>query len=552
MLGSVQPAQPAERVGVCSAAAASSPLCLASHLPLSLIATAGVLVLPALLAARLLPPDGLLPTLESSVLAILASLSFAAVEKAVWERRRRGSDLLFADLMLWGLVRRWWVERRLDRLSDSYDRAADTAQVVRVELLEAIARLLEARSPYTYGHCRRVARRAEQIARAMHLTPAEVATIRTAALVHDVGKIYTPPALLEKAEPLGDAERRLLARHSVDGARMLEPVEAPALTAIVRHHHERFSGRGCPDGLIGEEIPLGARIVAVADAFDVFTSRQPGRPRHSQRQAIAMLEAEAGVGLDRRVVETFLECCSVQRSVFSYALLTAVSERLTGALQLPGGLGAATTTGSAAQLLPALGAVGLLALTPAVRHEPRHQLQVSLPAASARVAAATRAQAGSSSPFLLGAASENSPGSPAYRLGGARRRASSAPSEPAPNVPATPRAPSEEQGNRRESSPSEDAEAQSAATTAPGSMTTPVSPPGQEAQAPLKSEQAAPAPPQQQPTITTPVISTPAISTPAIELPPVKLPPLNIPAVTIPPVTIPPITLPGVKLPLGR
>jgi putative nucleotidyltransferase with HDIG domain len=548
MLGS---AQPAEVGGVTAAVEVSSRPRLMSYLPLSLIATAGVLVLPALLAARLLPPDGLLSSIESSALAILASLSIAALEKAAWERRRGSSDLLFADLLVWGLARRWWVERRLDRLSDSYERAVCSTQAVRVELLEAIARLLEARSPYTYGHCRRVARHAEQIARAMHLTPVEVATIRIAALVHDVGKIYTPLALLEKPEPLSDEERRLLARHSLDGARMLEPVEDPALTAIVRHHHERFGGKGCPDGLIGEEIPLGARIIAVADAFDVLTSRRPGRPAHSQRRALAMIEADRGAGLDGRVVDTFLECCSVKRSVFSYALITALSERVTGVLQVPGGLGAATSTSSAAQLLPALGAVGLLALAPSIQHSSRHLGQVSSQAARAReVASAARAQAASSSPIELGASSDSRPGSPARSRGGAGRHSPGAPLESVPSDPVTPRNSSGEQGISRQSGPSSEAEAQSAATLAQGSTTTPVNPPSHEQEAP--AEQVPSAPPEQQPTITTPTISTPAISTPAIQLPPVDLPPLHVPAVTVPPVTIPPITLPGLKLPLGR
>ena len=98
---------------------------------------------------------------------------------------------------------------------------------MRVELLEGLGRLLEVRNPYTYGHCRRVARHAERIARTMRLGPSEVAEIRTAALVHDVGKVYTPIEILHKEGPLDDEEFEIVKRHAVDGADMLAPVRDP-------------------------------------------------------------------------------------------------------------------------------------------------------------------------------------------------------------------------------------------------------------------------------------------------------------------------------------
>ncbi len=312
-----------------------SPPRLARQLPLALLTTFAVLVLPAILTATLVPPRGALSTLASGALAVLVSLLIARLGAAAWQRRRRRSDLVFSDLMVWGLARRWWVERRLGRLSAAYERAARANLTIRVELLEAIALLLKARSPHTYGHCRRVARHAERIAVAMHLTSAEVATIRTAALVHDVGKVYTPPELLQRSGPLSEAEMGIVMRHAADGARMLTPVKDKGLASIVLHHHERMGGGGHPEGLIGEEIPLGARIIAVANAFDGLTSRRPGRPACSQSEALTLLQAESGSAFDRRVVDTFRECCSARRSVLSLAFLTAVSERLTGPCSSP-------------------------------------------------------------------------------------------------------------------------------------------------------------------------------------------------------------------------
>jgi putative nucleotidyltransferase with HDIG domain len=528
---------------------------LTRYIPASLLATLVVLVLPAVLAASLVPPRGPLSTLASGGLAVLASLLLARLGAAAWQSRSRRSDLVFAELMLWGLARRWWVERRLDHLCAAYERAARANATVRVETLEAIALLLEARSPYTYGHCRRVARHAELIASAMRLMPAEVATIRTAALLHDVGKIYTPPELLQKGEPLTDEEAEIVMRHSADGARMLSQVKDPSLAAIVLHHHERVGGGGYPEGLLREEIPLGARIVAVANTFDALTSRRPGRPACNQREALAMLRAESGSALDRRVVDTFTECCSARRSVLSLAFLTAVSERATGALQLPGGLGL-TGTSTTAQVLPALGAVGLLALSPAI---PRasHHTHAPLAAPHTLRAMGGPVPVGSSTtqasdPGSRGVGSKDLP--KVHREGGGKRRSSGAPTASAPDGSVAPGS-----GGRPTTSDTQpgasstSTEAQSASTTTTTSSSTqpqPSPPPGRE-ESPGQPAEAGP-PPKQAPAITTPTVTTPAISTPAISLPPVKLPAVSIPAITAPTVTVPSITVPGLKLPLGH
>lgn len=526
---------------------------LARHLPLSLLATIGVLVFPAALAGTLVPPRGVPSTLASGALAVFVSLLVARLGAAAWHARSRRSDLVFADLMVWGLARRWWMERRLGRLSAAYEHAARADLAVRVELLEAIALLLEVRSPYTYGHCRRVARHAERIAHAMHLMPAEVATIRTAALVHDVGKIYASPELLHKVEPLTHEETEIVMRHVADGARMLGLVKDPGLAAIVLHHHERFGGGGHPDGLLGEEIPLGARIVAVANAFDTLTKPRPGRPACSQHDALAALRAQSGMEFDGRVVETFEQCCSAQRSVLSLAFLTAVSERATGALKLPGGLGL-TGTSTTAQMLPALGAAGLLALTPAIHPTP-HRTHAPSPAphtlqADNRPALLLQ---GSSTTQASGQGSQGSRPNAVPGHGEAarpERRSSGAPSGPAREGSPAPSSVGRAPSSAEQGAPSTSTPAQSASTTTTtSSAPQPSSPPPsrEETQVPREAEP----PPQQAPAITTPSITTPAISTPAISLPPVKLPPLNVPPITIPPVTVPPITLPGLKLTLG-
>jgi hypothetical protein len=265
--------------------------------------------------------------------------------------------------MLWSWARRWWCERRLRNLRASYDAARRAGAPVQIELLEGLSRLLAARSAYTHGHCHRVARHAERIARAMRLPGADIARIRTAAVVHDLGKIYIPREILHKTGPLSEEEYEIVKRHAADGADMLAPVKDPALAAIVRHHHERIDGSGYPVGLLGEQIPLGARIVAVADTFDALTSNRPYRRASSHKKGMEILAGEAGAQLDRQAVDAFLQRYSPRRSSASIALLAAISARAVSALR-PVASTVATSGASIAQLAPALGAAGLLALAP--------------------------------------------------------------------------------------------------------------------------------------------------------------------------------------------
>jgi HD-GYP domain-containing protein (c-di-GMP phosphodiesterase class II) len=178
------------------------------------------------------------------------------------------------------------------------DGVGDLARGRRAELLGQLAAELESSDPYTHGHSRRVARHAVIIAIRMGLAESHVATIRAAGTLHDVGKINTPRAVLHKPARLTEVELALIELHPVDGAEIVSTLGDPDLTAMVRHHHERLDGTGYPDGLAGEEIPLGARIIAVADTFDAIISNRPYRPARTQDAAMEVLEEEAGARLD--------------------------------------------------------------------------------------------------------------------------------------------------------------------------------------------------------------------------------------------------------------
>ena len=171
--------------------------------------------------------------------------------------------------------------------------------------LERLALALEARIPGTAGHSRRVADYARDLARAMGLPAAQASKIAQAGTVHDIGKTCVPGTVLNKPGPLDEHERSLVRRHAATGAAMVADLGDTELTAFVRHHHERFDGGGYPDGLAAEQIPLGARILAVVDTFDALTSARPYRLALEHAQALKVLVAEAGTQLDPELVACF-------------------------------------------------------------------------------------------------------------------------------------------------------------------------------------------------------------------------------------------------------
>jgi putative nucleotidyltransferase with HDIG domain len=160
--------------------------------------------------------------------------------------------------------------------------------------METLAKV-EARDAYTAGHSRRVSTLAVAIGRELGLSEAEIASLGHAALLHDVGKAAIPDEILLKPSRLTEDEWTLMRRHSDEGARMvLEAGIVETAVPAIRHHHERFDGSGYPDGLSGESIPLGARIIHVADALDSMLSTRVYRPGRPARDALRELRREAG------------------------------------------------------------------------------------------------------------------------------------------------------------------------------------------------------------------------------------------------------------------
>ena len=269
--------------------------------------------------------------------AMCASVALAGAGAAIWTRRPGSQDVVFGDLMLWGLLRRLRAERRLAQAREllGAEGAAGGQALTREELCETLGRLsalLEARDSYTHGHSRRVGRHAERIARELGLPSDQIAKVRVAAALHDVGKLHTPIEVLRKPDRLTDEEFAVIKRHPVDGAEMVAEVGDPEITAMVRHHHERLDGRGYPDGLSGDEIPLGARIIAVADTFDAITSSRPYRSATQHKKALDVLSKEAGSQLDADAVAAFMRYYSGKRSIAWLTVVVAAPQRLGSSL----------------------------------------------------------------------------------------------------------------------------------------------------------------------------------------------------------------------------
>jgi diguanylate cyclase (GGDEF)-like protein len=172
--------------------------------------------------------------------------------------------------------------------------------------IRALVSAVDAKDPYTRGHSERVSMLARMIATQMELPPDEIDTIELAGLLHDFGKIGVPDAILHKPGRLTPAERVIMMRHAGLGADMLAGAESEAMAPIVplvRHHHEWVNGGGYPDGLIGDQIPLGSAIISVADAYDTMTTDRPYRNRISHRQAMAELNRSMGRQFNASVVE---------------------------------------------------------------------------------------------------------------------------------------------------------------------------------------------------------------------------------------------------------
>ena len=184
-----------------------------------------------------------------------------------------------------------------NQLEDSY-----------VETALALANAVDAKDTYTADHAQHLASMAQAIGVKMGMSEIELKSLQFGAILHDIGKIGVPDAILQKPDRLDQEEWVQMREHPSIGARILKPVPRLAQAAlIVRHHHERYDGKGYPDGFAGEEIPLGARILTVVDSYSAIIDERVYKKRRSHEEAVMELKMHAGTQFDPRVVEMFLD-----------------------------------------------------------------------------------------------------------------------------------------------------------------------------------------------------------------------------------------------------
>ncbi|MBW3594517.1 MAG: HD-GYP domain-containing protein [Actinobacteria bacterium] len=199
------------------------------------------------------------------------------------------------------------------RLAESLQAPADEEDPL--QLLYSIVEVVDRTDSYTSGHSARVADLAAVIARLIDCSAGDIAVIKQAAFLHDIGKIGIPEKVLRKSGPLTREERHMIDLHPIFGASMLARVpEAAALVPLVLHHHEHWDGHGYPGKLAMTDIPVGARVIAIADAYDAMTSYRTYGPAMTSEQGLDELRRWSGKQFEPRLVDTMQEA-------FSYGLI---------------------------------------------------------------------------------------------------------------------------------------------------------------------------------------------------------------------------------------
>jgi putative nucleotidyltransferase with HDIG domain len=198
--------------------------------------------------------------------------------------------------------------KAFDEMAFSLRRSEKSLVSAYDKTIEGWAKALELRDRETLGHTLRAANLTVELARRMNIEEAQMENIRRGVLLHDIGKMGIPDNILLKPGPLEEWERKIIERHPTLAREMLSQIEFlhPCMD-IPAHHHERWDGSGYPDGLVGEEIPITARIFAVIDVWDALTSDRPYRKAWSEEVARRYIEECGGKQFDPRVTEVFLQ-----------------------------------------------------------------------------------------------------------------------------------------------------------------------------------------------------------------------------------------------------
>jgi putative nucleotidyltransferase with HDIG domain len=205
------------------------------------------------------------------------------------------------------------IYRRLEQFTRSLTEQgvgnpADSLPPAVVDTVTSLAFAIDAKDQYTNGHSQKVSGYAVTIAQALGMPPAETEELRLAAMLHDIGKVGIPETILHKSGPLDASEWETMKTHTDLGSKILEPLQAMThIREMIRHHHEFYDGSGYPDRLEGDNIPYGARVIAIADAYDTITSERTYKKARTPEDAFAELERCAANQFDPEIVRVFVE-----------------------------------------------------------------------------------------------------------------------------------------------------------------------------------------------------------------------------------------------------
>jgi diguanylate cyclase (GGDEF)-like protein/putative nucleotidyltransferase with HDIG domain len=231
--------------------------------------------------------------------AIATAVIYLAVSRMGWAYVLLGVPIIAASFLSCKIY--------FERVT-AQTREAQELSRLHLATVEALATAIDAKDQTTHFHVRRVQIYAEGLGQLLHLSGAEIAALNAGALLHDVGKLAVPDHILNKPGTLTPAEFEKTKIHTIVGAEILGRVNFPyPVLPIVRHHHERWDGKGYPDGLMGEQIPITARIMSVIDCFDSVREDRPFRPGRSREAAIELLRVDAGTQFDPQIVDLFIE-----------------------------------------------------------------------------------------------------------------------------------------------------------------------------------------------------------------------------------------------------
>ena len=248
---------------------------------------------------------------------VIMLLSFVDMETAIRVLRQGAFDVLTKPIQRESLILavNRGVEyqtlrednRRLKEENRKYQENLEQVETVYLELVKTLAEAIETKDAYTRGHCERVPEFSLNIAKTMGLSLGQIRDILLAGILHDVGKIGIPEGILTKPGPLNQKEWAMIQEHPALGLNIIKHVGfLGEAREIIAQHHERYDGTGYPKGLQGEEIHLGARILAVADSYDAMSTERPYHPPMNKEIIVEEIRKQAGRQFDPRVVEIFL------------------------------------------------------------------------------------------------------------------------------------------------------------------------------------------------------------------------------------------------------